>query len=200
MKLLGLLFSLTVARYQMSDMQTCLTCLAANNSTCRPVFYDQYSFCCEGSDDKDDRWCDPASTRTVQCNTAAATSILAVFSCPFDRNMCGMDRSVIKLSPEAPSKTLNLKNYQFVANSICYYEIQFDATNFDYKNYVYEARVSFDKVVNTGLSVSNGTSFFEQTTTKSVGFTDGYRFDYDQVEGQKLFIVAQGKSSTLNTD
>ena len=49
---------------------------------------------------------------------------------------------------------------------------------------------------NVGISVSNGTSYFDAADMQIVGENGVYLFEFSPHGGQKLFVVAQGKDSS----
>ena len=95
---------------------------------------------------------------------------MQVFSCPYDSGTCGLKSSLIKLYPERPTASFSLSNYKFVNNAICYYEISVSNSTLDLKNYNYTLKLTFDTVTNVGISLNNGTNYFDADDPLSVGF------------------------------
>ena len=121
---------------------------------------------------------------------------MQMLSCPFEKNYCQAANSFVSVSPEAPDYQIDLQNSNFVSGSFCYFEVSVVNSTFNNDKYNYTLKAAFSGLNNVGVSISNGTSFWDAKDKFTVGSSDGYSFQYSPHNGQKLFVVVQGKSTT----
>ena len=79
---------------------------------------------------------------------------------------------------------IEIENRLFQDQSLCYYQVFVNDQNLDETNNAYYWDITFEDLLNVEVAISNGTSFESAGDTVDVGFTSGYRFQYEAPRNQ----------------
>lgn len=168
--------------YQVDNAVDCGTCIGDGQVSCRPTFYDRYSFCCD-EDEVGTRGC--GGSEVFCSGTSDGGAALNPFACPYASRYCGAGASELEMHPENRNAlAIEIENRLFQDQSLCYYQVFVNDQNLDEANNAYYWDITFENLLNVEVAISNGTSFESAGDTVTVGFSSGYRFQYEAPRNQ----------------
>ena len=174
----ALLAAVALGASEIEDISDCNECLEDGEIPCRSLLDDKTAICCEDEDEIESGKC-IGKRDDFYCSTSY--NRLSSFSCPYQATYCGTLTSQIEMHPETrPGIRLEIKNYKFVEDSVCYYQVYVDMDFLDVKKSDYDWLVTFDALKDVKAVMGKGKDLL--TTSEAVQVVGKKKFKLDAIE------------------
>ena len=180
--------------YDIQDLDDFSQCLDDAQITCRSLANDQESVCCKNDNEIAKGKC-ISNEEDYFC--ALSYNSLNPFASPYQSAYCGTQSSRIQMHPQTRNTLLvDIANYLFVDQSICYYQFFADSDFLDFEKNTYEWVIEFQQLRNVNTIIGNGASLKTTFDAEEVTSTQTYKFE----GGDSIFLAFTGVKPSRKMD